>query len=346
VEFKKPHLRQATEQQLLAEKRIASAYYIRRYFAYSVPHADVPDRDLDRMLAQLQLESPDELNSLMQQLVGRNPEALVAKLQVRMASLLPATRDRLALMLARVGDGLPRPETETAFTSPFWQGALLVSKVLGEPLANGRADPATDIAESGEPIIFAYECLRRAIDAEDTTNEAKPADAERRQQLQAILVNRIRGLALEGPLYSKVPRDTPMLLHLWSSWGSREETNTHISAALQQHPQDVVAFVDCYRPVAINLETGTSRKIPLEKSQYERIGEHVDLDSVYDAFRRTFGEAMKPIGEYEAPDLPPDLLLAGHFARLHQQASALQATARTSPVADGTSDPACARDSQ
>ena len=142
--------------------------------------------------------------------------------------------------------------------------------------------------------------------------------AEEEQTLGKKLASGIRAIAQEKPLYLQYPEDAALFLHIWSRYGSRDETNRYLTKSFKSKPENAVALLKCYLAGAAKPEAGTAGKNKFTRAQYEALAEVVNPDNVYAAIAKLYKFKLENIEDIASVD-PADRAIAYQFLRVHHQ---------------------------
>lgn len=317
------------EEHLHRAQRVCSPAYIERYFCYGVPPNDLSDDQVNGFVASLPAveewlptpERPDWSSQRLHidgfattliQLAGRNPGVLIDKLSLSARRLDASRAGALAIVIGLAGSGFPRDENATPVVTEFWRAGLLASGLMQALPVSQRRECLRVVATAGDPVAFAYECVRRAVGEPWQSPVESTPPSEDQFALREILVKRIREVSQPRAIYLSMPLDASLLLDIWAQWGDRQETNAYLRDLLDANPRDVSKLIRCHVRKAQNLTTGMSFTPPLNASNYEYVRRHVDEDLVLRAIDRAYGaNAMAP---YTGGD--EDVRVAHEFAQL------------------------------
>ena len=302
------------------EKRISSIDYFSRYFSYSIPEGDISDQFLEEFLLKIETESPLNIYSDIQKVIGKqgeNTEAFLVRVRRRERKLSQRASKNLALAISYSGDSFPKPETLYSFTTPFSQAGILVSRLLENlPQAEDRFDLARTILLEGKPVAFACECFTwmfRTKEGSEIFTQDQEAD------LAQIIVSRIKKLAFEEPLYNQQPHYARQLFSIWARKGSREETNSYLKEMFEQDPHEVLNFLKYYIPTSWSMGSGLPFKSSIERNDYDAISAIVDAEIVIQHLRAIYGSDLDSPQYYEDEERPLEERAAHQFAYINNE---------------------------
>jgi len=301
-------------------QHVASSKYFDRYFSYSVPEGDISDQEIAALLQKLDTQSPIEIPAYLREITTeRNVEMLLYKLRAKEKELGARKSHNLASALSSIGDIFPNPDIPFSFTNPFHQAAILVANLVKNlPKGTKRLSLGEAIVKEGEPISFAAECLRWMRTSEEETKDDRIFSKNEEQLLEQIIVSRIRDISKDKLLYRSFPRDAPLLLSIWSRYGSRDETEHYLTDSFQSKPEEVIEFLKCYVPTSWGLESGLPHKDNFRREQYDSVARVVNPDNILEALKRLYGSKLDS-PEYRELDDSLDIyeVIAYQFAHIH-----------------------------
>ncbi|MFC1981118.1 hypothetical protein ACFLVN_02610 [Chloroflexota bacterium] len=182
-------------------------------------------------------------------------------------------------------------------------------------VADADSQKARNVME-GQSISFAAKSFLWMITSEKEKKEGDRMLSVEEQSLGRVIVSRIRDIAEEKWLYQEFPEDAALLLDIWSNYGSRDETNRHLTRSFQYSEHNVAEFLKCYLPASEGLESSLSHKVALGRHQYDSIARVVDPESVFEAIKKLYGPDLEML-EGEEVAGSPDKALAYQFVRIH-----------------------------
>ena len=298
------------------DRRICSPEYCPRYFAYAIPHNDIPDAEIAALLQTANHGSAAEVeghiaNWLDQSRAGR----LIEKFRAVEKTVSPLAAEALSSAIARLGDRLPNPRTFAQAAAPPTQAAILVSHLLRriqDPTQ--RVSAGRDAIQSAQPLWFAAECLRWFHVSDKSQDE--DVDTYSRdivKDMRSVLVERIKSDAARGaPLFDP---DVPQQLRLLFDWRratSRDEVQAHLLKVLAGDPPLVFRFLISFAPRGWSGGSATPHIADLSADQLGDIEYIVDLDTLADFIRDNCA------GDFDNPD-PFDGDIASTDQRLTEQ---------------------------
>ena len=214
----------------------------------------------------------------------------------------------------------PAPTVPAYIWAVIITGAVLAIAVfflIGRTfrIAAARGGVEQKLKES-QSISFAAESFLWMLTSEERGEGHRLLSAKEEQKLGKTLVLRIKDIAIEELLYKKFPKEVPLLLYLWSHYGSRDETNRYLTRSFQSGAGDVVQFLKCYLPISEGSESGSSLEGEFGRAQYDSVSKVVDPDTVYEALRNRYGPELDTlVGGESAGSL--DKAIAYQFAYVY-----------------------------
>jgi len=217
----------------------------------------------------------------------------------------------------------------------FMQAGIVVMR-LTERVAPGaeREELARRIADTADPLPFAFECLRWLRKDDKTPEPERLLPPECEEEIGRRIVGRIRLKAQEAPLYKTFGADTPGLLWLWSRHGEEGEVGRYITERLEGGVDEVDAFLGTFVGRAWGVETGLSHKADLRRDAYDAITKLVDPEIIVAKLKAKVGAELDTPEYYLGDEIPYERRLAHQFAYVYAQAR----QAADSPQAAGPVD--------
>ncbi|MFC1956568.1 hypothetical protein ACFLWZ_08695 [Chloroflexota bacterium] len=169
--------------------------------------------------------------------------------------------------------------------------------------------------KAGQLISFAAKSFLWMLTSDKEEAEGQPLSAGEEQLFARIIVTRIRNMARAQLLYQKFLKDAALFLHLWSHYGSREETDRYLTRSFQSDAKNIIDFLKCYLPIAEGADSGEG---DFGREQYASVIQLVEPGSVLRAFRKLYGDEWEMIKMGEV-DNSPDKMISYQFARIYYQ---------------------------
>jgi predicted KAP-like P-loop ATPase len=303
------------------EQRISSREYFDRFFSFSVPEGDISDHELDSLLIRAEKESIEKIIEQIRKLVSnRGIEKFIEKLRRKEKILSPKISYKLALAISNGEFIVTKPKRISSFSKIFSQAGMFVSQLVHNiPNGDDRFKVAKSIIQNGTPISFALECFR-CFRATDRTIEKDMIFSVNEQKLLGkIIVERIREISQEKPIYIQSPKDTPYFLFVWSHWGSRDETDRYLKKMVNEEPNNSIELLKCYLPKTSDEESLIPQKDDFGREQYNSITKVVDTDAIYNSLYKIYGSELDTPKYGGENDRTLNERVAHQFAFIHQQ---------------------------
>lgn len=305
-------------------QRIASKEYLNRFFSYTISKDDVSDISIESFLGKTRILSVENIVTEIRELVkNKKTDYFVSRILRKVKKLSPDISANLALAIARLGDIFPDLELSGmySYASTFSRAALLVSELVKNiPEKKERFDTAKLIVEDGEPIPFVikyFEWLKKKKEEQNGV-----VSVEEEKLLSEIIVDRIREYSKVAPIYVQSPRYASDLLHFWSYWGSREETNEYIARTIDEDPHNAFKLLRSYLQPVEDVETGVFYKGGFGETEYGLVTVVVDASVIYDALYKIYGSDLDSPKFDEDEDEPSDEAITHQFAQVYHNVNA------------------------
>jgi hypothetical protein len=173
-------------------------------------------------------------------------------------------------------------------------------------------------AKDGVSVSFAARSFLWLITTKGKDSGQRILSAEEELSLGKKLATRIQALAKKELLYLKFPEDAALFLHIWSHYGSREETSGYLAKSLRKRPENAVKLLKCFLADIGRADAGPAGKNEFTRSRYDSLAEVVDPDSVYDALVKVYQHDIEPLPE-DLSGVPRDRAIAYQFLRIYHQ---------------------------
>lgn len=304
------------EEKVATEQRITSRQYFNRYFSYTVPDGDISDLEIDGFIERAKNETILNITSEIKRIISdRSSDLFILKLKRKAGNLPSETSLNLSIAIAKVGDDLSKSENVLYYMTAFSQAGTLVSQLIKNiPKGKIRFDAAKEILREGS-VSFASECFRWIYTNKETKEQDRIFNIEEENELGKIITERIKQFSQGEPIYKKSPGNVLYLLHIWSTYGSREEINQYLAKTLVDKPENALDLLKCYQPTWFG--AGGPRKGDLEQRQYDSIKEDVDPDIIYNALCKINGLDLESLKHQETITGLYIENLAYQFAKIH-----------------------------
>ncbi|HEX4583983.1 MAG TPA: P-loop NTPase fold protein [Burkholderiaceae bacterium] len=304
------------------EQRICSEQYFHRYFAYSVPPGDIGDLEVKSLLGSISSSSAPKQDAALQAFARRGAfSRLVHKLHQAAPTMQADTASALALAIARNASLLYGERTRTSMLDSTLGHAsrLVTSLVKQTPEVQERSPIARAIAETAEPMTFAFECLRAMRRTSDRAQEDQLLSEDGDQAMRSALVDRIRSQAAATPLHRAFGRAARGLYWLWAQQSSAEVASD-LRQKIQADPAEVDAFLDSYVGEVRESTDGLPEDTAISRETYEAIAELVDPEDVAAALVQRHGPDLGS-GDFYRHDVSSAAQRIAHqFLWMHHRA--------------------------
>jgi len=167
-----------------------------------------------------------------------------------------------------------------------------------------------------ETISFAVRSFLYMTTSAEKESVESFLSADEEKTLGKKLASGVRAIAKERTLYLAYPEDTVQFLHIWSHYGSREETNRYLKKSFKSRPENALALLKCYLPAPTSTEAGTAEKLEFTRAEYNALAQVVDPDTVYAPIAKLLKFRFEKEGDKGLAD-HVDRALAYQFVRIH-----------------------------
>lgn len=181
------------------EKRICSSDYFRRYFTYGVPTGDMPDREIDALLAQALAGDEDGVGDALDEAFSRNAaELLIRKLRRHEETLDLAAAPTLSLALAKRASKIPITRDIMFGSFVFSQAAIVICQLALRMEAAQQDAVMAEAAENTDSLAFISQLLRWSSARTTEGRDRGFLSLERQHPIAAILARRFFASADES----------------------------------------------------------------------------------------------------------------------------------------------------
>ncbi|WP_070157928.1 KAP family P-loop NTPase fold protein [Sphingobium phenoxybenzoativorans] len=274
------------------EKRICSSDYFRRYFTYAVPTGDMPDQEIDTILARAQADDGDGVGALFDDAFERNAaELLIRKLRRHEETLDLTAVPTLSLALAKRASKIPISGDFLFGTFAISQAAILICQLMQRMEAARQDAILMSAAENTDSLFFISQLLRWARIRETEGQERGFLTPERIHPITAVLARRLFANADESNIVDCAGDHFGELV--FSIFRNCDEIVKHslldrLSAFLDATPQNALLLLRglCGRS---KIGNGIVRPSEFTTETYESLSALLDLDRVYSQLRAIYG---------------------------------------------------------
>ena len=313
------------------EKRIASRHYFDRYFTLSISGADVSDKKVDALIANIgRLSLENASAQFMQLLTAKNARVVIAKLRFAEDSISVSQGATLSQVVAHISDVLPTGGD--MFSSPFQQAAIMVTQLVRRVSdISRRQSLGEQILTDAPSLLFACEVMRWSVSNESGEDGVFSSEGEITLKRQLARRIQIYVTTADLPIYESEPASALTYLQFWQWFGGSDEVRKYIQNALEENPDSIFQFIAITSPSAWNMATGLPTKTPFRREQYNLVAKLADVATVASILRKQIGSALdKP--EYYAKQPRSDQenlahqFMSVHYAALAEQANKISET--------------------
>ena len=207
-------------------KRVCSANYFNRFFAFALPSGDIFDSEIE---AVVNTPWPTNQSSLAALLAGHDAHLVLQKIAEHSAGLSGTRSLDLARAVAAAGAVLPI--TGGWITDPAFSAGALISRLLRPLPRSERTQAATDVLDLTEPGMAAITVI--ALEAARTADASATEELLDETALRAVGAHLIDCWRLQPPtaLFGN-GAGAVQIFGVWARYGDAEEARAHLSTAL------------------------------------------------------------------------------------------------------------------
>ncbi len=307
------------EESWARDKRIASTLYFRRYFTYTVPPGDVPDADLEALLAEVDSGESDidRLVSIASAVLDTaGADTVIPKLAARIPSLGSSAAVRLAMTVASLSDRFPDAAGFLAL-SPLERAAVLVRDLLGQVVIDERGDLAAALMRDAQHLPFAVELLRWLRPQAERKDRAV-LTMEACEAAGRVLADRLLEVWCAGDPFTRLARKASASLHMCAVYGDGDALRECLRRRIDADISFAFALMRSFLGQSWSLDTGAPLVPDLRREGYEAIRDYVDPDWLFSRLQQSLGDEIGAGEEHSQQSVDEDLRLAHQYARLHR----------------------------
>jgi hypothetical protein len=181
------------------EKRICSSDYFRRYFTYGVPTGDLPDREIDALLAQALAGDEEGVGASLDDAFDRNAaKLLIRKLRRHEETLDLGAAPALSLALAKRASKIPISRDILFGKFVFSQAAIVICQLASRMEAPQQDALILQAAESTDSLPFISQLLKWSRARTTEGRDCGFLTPERLHPIAAVLAKRFFAAADES----------------------------------------------------------------------------------------------------------------------------------------------------
>lgn len=301
------------------EKRLASRLYFRRYFTYTVPPGDVPDADLDALLAAVNELAPDTsvvASLAVAVLDAGGADTVLPKLAARVPNLGSDAAAHLAMAVTAVSDQFPDASGFLGL-STLERAAILVRDLLGQVRREERGELAAALMRDAQHLPFAVEVIRWLRPQDDDRHRVvltrEECDAAGR-----VLAGRLIAVWCSGDPLTRLSRKVSASLHVCAIYGDGEALRDCLRRRIDDDLALAFALMRSFLGQAWSMETGVPFVPDLHREGFDALREYVDPAWLFPRLRAKFGEDIGEGDVHTQQGLDKDGRLAEQYARFHR----------------------------
>lgn len=303
-------------------QRICSNNYFSRYFGYSIPAGDIPDRKITEVISSCgKWKKPheQETNPLCNIISRENAENVISKLRRRANSLTENESLPLAIAITQMSPLYPNQSALYSWTTPFSQAAILVSDLIQNLQPKKRASLAKTCISSAPSLEFKFQILRWLKREEEDKPEKDAFSEQAIDKIGKYLGKEIiTYLSACDDITTTNPESVSTLLYSLNKHVGKGYANEYVTDLLQKKPEAIMRILDSYVPTAWTMETGLPHKSDFDREQYDSLTKQLSPSIIINALEALPG-GLPEVGE----DFPrsfsqtDDTINAKQFVWLH-----------------------------
>lgn len=301
------------------EKRLASKLYFRRYFSYTASPGDVPDADVDALMALVEAPEPDiaRVATLAATVLDAGgAETVVPKLAARVPALAPDAAAHLAMVVTAVSD---RFSDVSGFLglSMLERAAILVRDLLCRVRPADRGELAAALMRDSQHLPFAVELIRW-LRPQDDDGDRAVLTTEQCDATGRVLAPRLLDVWCSGNPFDRLARKAAISLHVVALYGDADALRECLRRRIDDDLGFALALARAFLGQAWSAETGVPFTPDLHREGYEALREYIDPGWLFPRLQQRYGNDIGARDEQAPPPADAHERLADQYARLHR----------------------------
>jgi hypothetical protein len=308
------------------EKRICSRDYFRRYFTYGVPIGDMPDREIDALLARALAGDEDGVGAALDDAFSRNAaELLIRKLRRHEETLDLAAAPTLSLAIAKRVSQIPVTRDILLGDFVFSQAAIVICQLASRMEAAQQDAIIAQTAENADFLPFISQLLRWSSARTTDGRDRGFLSPERQHPIAAILAKRFFASAnesniieCEGDGFGKLT--FAILRH--GDEATKQSLLGRLSAFLEADPKNAVLLLKGLSGRSQGGD-GVIRPSEFTTDSYQSLSNLLNPDRVYAQLRAVYGVELDTATWEENwhDNYDMDRRIADQFSVVHRRPS-------------------------
>lgn len=306
------------------EKRICSKDYFRRYFTYAVPTGDMPDREIDELLALALACDEEGVGAVLDDSLKRNAsELLIRKLRRHEESLDLTAAPTLSLALAKRASKIAISRDFMFGTFVLSQAAIFICQLARRMESVQQHAIIVEAAEHSDSLLFISQLLRwsRAETAEG--QEHGFLTPEKLHPIAAILAKRFFAAADQSNLIECAGDRFGNLVFAIFRDGdddTRRSLTTQLSAFLEAEPKNSILLIKGLGGQSQS-DNGVTRPSEFTTETYQSLSKLLDPNRVFAQLLAIYGTELDSATWEEnwGSDYDVDRRIANQFSVVHRR---------------------------
>lgn len=301
------------------EKRLGSKLYFRRYFSYAVPPGDVPDADLNALLAAVQdpaATTAEVIQLALAVLDSEGAEKVLPKLSAQVPELGSKAAEHLARAITAVSDRMPNTAGFLGLSTRD-RAAVLVRDLIGQVHLDERGQLAAGLVRDAEHLPFAIEVIRWLRPQESHMDRAvltrEECDAAGRG-----LADRLVRVWCSGEPFTEFSDKVAASLHVCTSYGDGDAVRDCLRRRISEDLSEVFGIMQAFTGTAWSLETGVPLEPRFHREAYDALREYIDPSWLFPRLRERYGDTIGQGHEDVAQSRDEEERFADSYARFYR----------------------------
>lgn len=270
---------------VIREKKIGSAHYFKRYFAYAVLKGEISDVEFENFSKNLSVTEEKQIaNQLLEFRNSASTDTLISKLRATESKLDDVSAIKLVKALTFFANDLPTEKTD--FISSFLSNSnVQISYIIKRILSNFKKEKITEVYQElisvSNNYEFSFELIRVLHSKE--SGEAL-IDEKDRMGLLTIIRKKMLEESGSDPIFVRFKNFMGNIFAQWYEQNEIEYQKYIKSTVIDLN--SLRLFIKSISPTITSSTRPESYKGSINKSSYEWLSTFVDLEYIYNLIKK------------------------------------------------------------
>lgn len=270
---------------VILEKKIGSAHYFKRYFAYAVLKGEISDVEFENFSKNLSVTEQKQIaNQLLEFRNSASTDTLISKLRAAESKLDDVSAIKLVKALTFFANDLPTEKTD--FISSFLSNSKVqISYMIKRILSNFKKEKITEVYQElisvSNDYEFSFELFRVLYSQE---SEEALIDEKDRMGLLTIIRKKMLEESGSDPIFVRFKNFMGNIFAQWYEQNEIEYQKYIKSTVIDLN--SLRLFIKSISPTITSSTRPEPYKGSINKSSYEWLSTFVDLEYIYNLIKK------------------------------------------------------------